>query len=117
MRPSAPEPSSTFALRITVAQFTMATAQTIDYFQRVPANQPRRVAHLRRSSVTYRESIHDALETSIGPLNKGLGAFKGALDAGHVRQLEWNLLREHLSLPTAVLYQDRLLHNLKWMQD
>ncbi len=34
-----------------------------------------------------------------------------------VRQLEWNLLREDLSLPTAVLYQARLSHNLKWMQD
>ena len=34
-----------------------------------------------------------------------------------VRQLGWNLLREDLSLPTAVLYQDRLLHNLKWMQE
>ena len=30
--------------------------------------------------------------------------------------LEWNLLREDLSLPTAVLYQEKLLHNLNWMQ-
>jgi D-serine dehydratase len=34
-----------------------------------------------------------------------------------VRQLGWNLLREDLSLPTAVLNQDRLLHNLNWMRD
>jgi D-serine dehydratase len=50
-------------------------------------------------------------------LNKGLGAVSGALDPGHVRQLDWNLLREDLSLPAAVLYQDRLLHNLKWMHE
>jgi D-serine dehydratase len=50
-------------------------------------------------------------------LNKGLGAFHTALQPEHVRQLGWNLLREDLSLPTAVLYQDRLLHNLNWMRD
>jgi D-serine dehydratase len=53
---------------------------------------------------------------AIGPLNKGLGPFDRALDAGHVAQLDWNLLREDLSLPSAVLYQDKLLHNLNWMR-
>lgn len=67
--------------------------------------------------MAYRESTHEALEISIGRLNKGLGALTSALDPGHVLQLDWNLLREDLSLPSAVLYQDRLLHNLKWMQD
>jgi D-serine dehydratase len=52
----------------------------------------------------------------IAPLNKGLGPFDRALDAGRVAQLDWNLLREDLSLPSAVLYQDRLLHNLNWMR-
>jgi len=28
----------------------------------------------------------------------------------------WNLLREDLSLPTAVLYRARIEHNLRWMQ-
>jgi D-serine dehydratase len=50
-------------------------------------------------------------------LNKGLGAFRTALQSEQVRQLGWNLLREDLSLPTAVLYQNRLLHNLNWMRD
>jgi D-serine dehydratase len=54
---------------------------------------------------------------SIGWLNKGLGAFRTALHPEQVCQLGWNLLREDLSLPTAVLYQDRLLHNLNWMRD
>ena len=31
-------------------------------------------------------------------------------------RLGWNLLREDLSLPSAVLYRDRLEHNLAWMQ-
>jgi D-serine dehydratase len=51
----------------------------------------------------------------IGPLNKGLGAICRTLDARQIAELDWNLLREDLSLPTAVLYQDKLQHNLHWM--
>jgi D-serine dehydratase len=53
----------------------------------------------------------------IGPLNKGLGAFHGTLRAADIAQLNWNLLREDLSLPSAVLYEDKLRHNLDWMQE
>ena len=66
--------------------------------------------------VSYRSRTPEA-DLSIGWLNKGLGAFRTALQPEQVRQLGWNLLREDLSLPTAVLYQDRLLHNLNWMRD
>ena len=66
--------------------------------------------------MAFQESTRESLE-SIGRLNKGLGALSAALEPGQVRQLDWNLLGEDLSLPAAVLYQDRLLHNLKWMQD
>jgi D-serine dehydratase len=52
----------------------------------------------------------------ITPLNKGLGSFDRALEAGDIAQLDWNLLHEDLSLPTAVLYQEKLLHNLNWMR-
>src|SRR6201999_4165067 len=31
-------------------------------------------------------------------------------------RLDWNLLDEDVSLPAAVLYADRIEHNLKWMQ-
>lgn len=62
-------------------------------------------------------STREALESSIGTLNKGLGPLNGPLQPEQVRQLNWNLLREDLSLPTAVLYQDRLTHNLGWMQE
>jgi D-serine dehydratase len=67
--------------------------------------------------VATQEFARDAVEASIGTLNKGLGALNSTLQPGKARQLNWNLLREDLSLPTAVLYQDRLIHNLKWMQD
>jgi D-serine deaminase-like pyridoxal phosphate-dependent protein len=54
--------------------------------------------------------------TTITSLNKGLGFFEGALDSDGIAQLNWNLLREDLSLPSAVLYEERLQHNLDWMQ-
>jgi D-serine dehydratase len=53
---------------------------------------------------------------AITPLNKGLGPFDRALEPGDVAQLNWNLLREDLNLPSAVLYEDKLLHNLNWMR-
>ena len=59
---------------------------------------------------------HLASLTGIAPLNKGLGYLEAALDPNDIAQLNWNLLREDLSLPTAVLYEDRLQHNLDWMQ-
>lgn len=52
----------------------------------------------------------------VSPLNKGLGAIEGPVEREAIAQLGWNLLREDLSLPAAVLYEDRLKHNLAWMQ-
>ena len=49
-------------------------------------------------------------------LNKGLGFAKPSQEPEKIAKLGWNLLREDLSLPTAVLYEDRLQHNLAWMQ-
>ena len=51
------------------------------------------------------------------PLNKGLGLMDRPVPLGEVPALGWNLLQEDLSLPTAVLYEDKLAHNLQWMQD
>lgn len=48
--------------------------------------------------------------------NKGLGHFPGTLRSENAAEQNWNLLHEDLSLPTAVLYQDRIAHNLAWMQ-
>jgi len=50
----------------------------------------------------------------IDPLNKGIGHLN-LPQAGAAAQ-NWNLLREDLSLPAAVLYEERLAHNLSWMQ-
>jgi D-serine dehydratase len=49
-------------------------------------------------------------------MDKGLGFFEGALEESEISQLGWNLLHEDLSLPSAVLYDERLRHNLAWMQ-
>jgi D-serine dehydratase len=54
--------------------------------------------------------------SSISPLNKGLGPLDSARSAEELAALGWNLLKEDLSLPAAVLYEDKLAHNLRWMQ-
>src|SRR5579872_3118686 len=55
-------------------------------------------------------------EEQIGVLNKGIGPLARDSRAEEIRCLGWNLLREDLSLPSAVLYRDKLEHNLTWMQ-
>jgi len=52
----------------------------------------------------------------ISPLNKGIGCLERAEGSGAISKLGWNLLHEDLSLPAAVLYQERLEHNLDWMR-
>jgi D-serine deaminase-like pyridoxal phosphate-dependent protein len=52
----------------------------------------------------------------VRPLSKGLGFLDRGLVPGEIAQLGWNLLREDLSLPTAVLHEEKLAHNLAWMQ-
>ncbi|CAG9206540.1 D-serine deaminase [Paraburkholderia tropica] len=55
---------------------------------------------------------------TIDPSSKGLGNVPGPSVPLHdAARLEWNLLAEDVSLPAAVLYADRVEHNLKWMQD
>jgi D-serine dehydratase len=58
----------------------------------------------------------DSSEMIVGPLNKGLGAMEVPLSVPQIVEQRWNLLHEDLSLPTAVLYEDKLAHNLAWMQ-
>jgi D-serine dehydratase len=57
-----------------------------------------------------------AVPTTISPLNKGLGYLPHPIDRETIAELSWNLLKEDISLPTAVLYEDKLSHNLDWMQ-
>ncbi len=63
-----------------------------------------------------RTSVGAEDREGIGSLNKGLGFFGSVLEEGDIAGLNWNLLHEDLSLPAAVLYEDRLRHNLDWMQ-
>ncbi|WP_206997581.1 amino acid deaminase [Trinickia mobilis] len=54
---------------------------------------------------------------TIDPYGKGLGRLPSAsVQLDEAARLEWNLLNEDVSLPAAVLYADRIEHNLKWMQ-
>lgn len=63
-----------------------------------------------------KRSTQMASVVAIASLNKGLGFIDHALEPGDIAQLDWNLLREDMSLPSAVMYEDRLLHNLNWMR-
>jgi D-serine dehydratase len=54
---------------------------------------------------------------NVDPLNKGLGSVDEAFDPRQAAALGWNLLHEDLSLPAAVLYKEKLEHNLRWMQE
>ena len=53
---------------------------------------------------------------SIGRFNKGLGTLDEPVERQKIARQGWNLLREDLSLPAAVLYQDKVKHNLDWMR-
>ncbi|WP_454727614.1 MULTISPECIES: amino acid deaminase [Cupriavidus] len=53
---------------------------------------------------------------TIDPLNKALGKLEAPLAPAAAGQVGWQLLAEDLSLPAAVLYEERLAHNLAWMR-
>ncbi|WP_263358109.1 amino acid deaminase [Acidicapsa ligni] len=76
--------------------------------------------------LTDRESTRTTYLRSISSLNsslnKGLGFLEQDIESQDIESqdisgLDWNLLREDLSLPSAVLYEERLQHNLDWMQE
>jgi D-serine dehydratase len=54
--------------------------------------------------------------SAISPLNKGIGLLSDALEPDEIVARGWNLLNEDMSLPCAVLYEDKLRHNLEWMK-
>lgn len=67
-------------------------------------------------SVSQIRSADSKTSTAISPLEKGFGALTGPMQTDEIAGLRWSLLREDLSLPIAVLYEERLQHNLGWMQ-
>lgn len=63
-----------------------------------------------------REAFEPAALDAIAALNKGIGSLDHETAPEEIARLGWNLLREDLSLPAAVLYQEKLQHNLAWMK-
>jgi D-serine dehydratase len=52
----------------------------------------------------------------LSPTGKGLGNLSSQPSVESTNTLGWNLLREQVSLPVAVLSQSRIQHNLSWME-
>jgi len=65
---------------------------------------------------TDRQGTISAIDELVSPLGKGLGTLDRPVETRDIASLGWNLLREDLSLPAAVLYREKLEHNLGWMQ-
>jgi D-serine dehydratase len=61
-------------------------------------------------------ATNDIPTVLITSLNKGLGLLDRPTPPASAGGLGWNLLREEISLPAAVLSEDRIAHNLRWMQ-
>ena len=59
---------------------------------------------------------HATASSALSPLNKGIGMLEHGFALDDVPKLGWNLLKEDLSLPAAVISAEKLDHNVKWMQ-
>ncbi|MGO9936672.1 MAG: amino acid deaminase [Terracidiphilus sp.] len=71
---------------------------------------------MKSNSSIDRNTQNVEVISAVQPLNKGIGFLERAATPAEIARLGWNLLREDLSLPTAVLYLEKLRHNLDWMQ-
>jgi D-serine dehydratase len=60
--------------------------------------------------------LDELLRTHVEPTAKGWPALAGALPPRAVGQQGWNLLRQDLPLPVAVLKASALSHNSRWMR-
>lgn len=49
-------------------------------------------------------------------MNKGLGSVPAGVEPDSIPVQGWNLLKEEISLPSAILYQEKIQHNLQWMR-
>jgi D-serine dehydratase len=61
-------------------------------------------------------NLDELLYTPVPPTTKGWPAVAGALPLGEVGRQGWNLLREDLPLPVAVLKGSALARNSRWMR-
>jgi D-serine dehydratase len=60
--------------------------------------------------------LDDLLSAPVEPTTKGWPALAGALPLGEIGRQGWNLLRQDLPLPVAVLKRTALGHNSRWMR-
>lgn len=58
----------------------------------------------------------DLAQRPLSPVGKGLGDVSSQPSVAVTNSLGWNLLKEQVSLPVAVLSQSRVQHNLAWMK-
>jgi len=61
-------------------------------------------------------NLDELLTAPVPPTTKGWPALAGALPLREVGRQGWNLLREDLPLPVAVLRASALAHNSRWMR-
>src|SRR5471032_1621619 len=59
----------------------------------------------------------DFSQQPVNTRTKGLGPVSADARMGDIRQQGWNILREDVSLPVAVLLEERIEHNLAWMRE
>ena len=59
---------------------------------------------------------HHAASEQVDGLGKGLGSLAGTVSTQEVAASGWDILREDVSLPVAVLREQRIEHNLQWMK-
>src|SRR5439155_22362432 len=59
----------------------------------------------------------DSVPLVVSALNKGIGQIASPLEPEETIDVGWSLLDEEIALPAAVLYEERLAHNVAWMRD
>ena len=59
----------------------------------------------------------DFSQQPVNTQTKGLGQLSAQARMQDIRQQGWNILREDVSLPVAVLLEERIEHNLAWMRE
>ena len=59
----------------------------------------------------------DFSQQPVNTHTKGLGPLSAGARKGDIREQGWNILREDVSLPVAVLLEERIEHNLSWMRE
>ncbi len=60
-------------------------------------------------------SVKTIPQPPLTAMDKGLGEISETLNSESIPAQGWNMLREDISLPAAVLYRDKVEHNLEWM--